>query len=184
MNSYVWNFCTEPRWKFKIGSTRGEHGNSVGKVKPAMQPWMSMIRMLSMLSLFALVVVASCSTKESATAIVRFTHDDPSKPVTNIDMNNFIHEVMARDSIDQINQQLGLSKLWGLPDDQTDEKIHGSLVIEPGHEPGLFVIKCNVPEHQTGVQIINEIFAIHTRQQLDIPPLASKLNMSIVQAAK
>ncbi len=95
-----------------------------------------------MLSLFALVVVVSCSTKEPVTAIVRLTHDDPSKLVTIEDGNTFIHELIAYDSIDQVNKRLELLKLWGLSDDQTDEKIFRSLEIIPKNGPDIYLVKC------------------------------------------
>ena len=144
---------------------------------------MLMKRIASILSLFTLVALAACSAQVSATAVIRITCDDLTKPITSEYSQINLMEMTSYDYAEQISKNLGLSKLWGLSDIETSTKLLKALKVKIGSSPDLVVIQISGLEHQTAVKIINELCAVHTKHQLEVAPPTAKFNISIVQPA-
>ncbi len=140
-------------------------------------------RIAFVVSLFALVALAACSTKVSATATIRIACDDPSKPITSEYSQINLMEMTSYDYAEQISKNLGLSKLWDLSDIEASTKLLKALKIQTGSSPDLGVIQIYGLEHQIAVKIINELCAVHAKSQLEVAPPTPKFNISIVQPA-
>jgi hypothetical protein len=151
-----------------------------------------MKRITIVFSLLMLAVFVSCAKRDSATAIIRVTYGDPPQ-VKSADEHFLDAQNAIFESVDfalHANEKFNLSKSWGLSNDQTVIKLHNSISVDAGNEPGLFVIKITGIEHELAVKILNELCDFYTKRaalgiwESNNGSQPQKINISIVSSAK
>lgn len=147
--------------------------------------------MKSIIFFLALITLTGCSKNEAATAIIRVTYGTQ----TNTDEAMFVGtetSVLTSDRfLGHVNAALNLSDAWRLSDDGAVTKLRGAVTVQPGNGPGLLVIQVTGFDHQTEVNILNELFNYYTNncisETLSVPgkpPTTQAVHASIVRPAQ
>lgn len=147
--------------------------------------------MKSIIFFLALIALIGCAKKETATAIIRVTYGTQ----TNTNEAMFIGtetSVLTSDRfLGHVNAALNLSEAWKLSEDETMAKLRGAVTVQPGNGPGLLVIQATGFDHQTEVNVLNELFNYYTNvcvsETLSVPgkpPITQTVHASIVQPAQ
>ena len=91
--------------------------------------------------------------------------------------------------LQDLDEKLGLSKLQGVSEDEVGNRLGKAITVEPGDKPGVFIITCDVINHDLAVKIVNELCVFPTVTQLYTSEgwnkdNQQKLHYSIIQPAK
>jgi len=128
---------------------------------------------------------------DQTTAIIQVMIGDPPHFPSGDEYNEFVEQEMlvSYPYIQDVDEKLGLSKLWGVSEDEVGTRLGKAITVEPGDKPGVFVITCDGINHDLAVKIVNELCVFPTVTQLYTSEGQSKdnqqkLHYSIIQSAK
>jgi hypothetical protein len=85
------------------------------------------------------------------------------------------------------DEVLGLAKKWGVPAAEADERIRAAISVRKGKQPDLFVVAATGLDHDTAVQIVNELctyYASHHQSVSIEGGPAAAVTVAVVEPAK
>jgi hypothetical protein len=141
-----------------------------------------------LLFLISFLTLTACSNKKPVTATIHVTLGDPPQVETNeFALKRQTTIVTSYDFLSDVAEKLELPKKWNLSKDITVAKLSQAITVHIGSEPGLFVVAANNLDHQTSVDVLNELCSFYAGKEMWVSENGSsrrRVNMTIVQAAK
>ena len=135
-----------------------------------------------------LLSLAACSPKGTATATIAVTFGDP--PTVSTDeffVDSATAEIKSVTFLRHTGETLKLPEKWKLSQDEVVAKLRHVISVRSGNEPGQLVIIASGLDHQTAVNMLNELCGFYVSQESWISENGGprrKENVKIIQRAK
>jgi hypothetical protein len=145
------------------------------------------IKNIVLVVLFAgFAALAACSKSGPAPVSAVISVTAGTKPVSGLDdlvTASFTSAGFARHA----DEALGLTKQWGIPAKDADEKIREAISVRPSGKPDQFIVEASGLDHDVAVKIVNELAAYYCSVRSTVPLEDGKsavLHASVVTPAK
>lgn len=147
--------------------------------------------MKSIIFFLALITLMGCSKEEAATVVIRATYVTQTNTDEDVLVGTVTSILTSDRFLGHVNTALNLSGAWKLSEDETMAKLRGAVTVQAGNGPGLLVIQATGFDHQTEVNVLNELFNYYTNVCVSEtssvpgkPPTTQTVHASIVQPAQ
>jgi len=135
-----------------------------------------------------LLSFAACESNDTARSTISVTFGDPPLLNTNGFFVDTETAVIKSDAfLRHTAKALELPNKWKLPEDEAVAKLGHVISVQTGKEPSQIVITASGLDHQTAVDVLNELCNFYTGQKLWDSENGGprwKVNVTIIQRAE
>jgi capsular polysaccharide biosynthesis protein len=140
------------------------------------------------LFLVILLSLPACSPKDTTTATISVTFGNPPTVNTNdYFVDSEAAEMKSYAFLRHTSESLELPEKWKLSEDEVVAKLRHAISVRAGNESGQLVITARGLDHQTAVNIINELCNFQASQEIwgsENGGALRKEHVTVVQPAK